>query len=230
VTPPLLRFRVVLAAAVVLPLAVACTPGDEGADVPTGCASTVRAASRAAEPDEQVDLLDTALLACSSYDTFREQVDRYPGIIGYDVDTFLELRCVRADDDRIRTTAACSAVVAPPTTPPPATVAELVFVGDTVDGRRVEIRPTAEIRFDGDVPAAVQQTVDIAVEDGCLGVLEQRNRWLDQIDDPTIGDAASVFAQHAQNVAAYIRCDPPPIDPSTPTPSPTPTSAPAETG
>lgn len=215
-TPPLLRTLAVVTAVLVLPLAVACTPGDEGADVPTGCASTVRAASRAAEPDEQVDLLDTALLACSSYDAFRDQVGRYPGIIGYDVDTFLELRCVRADDERIRTTAACSAVVAPPTTPPPATVAELLFVGDTVDGRRVEIRPSAAIEFEGDVPAAVQQTVDIAVEDGCLGVIQQRDRWLDQIDDPTIGDAASVFAQHAQNVAAYIRCAPAPIDAATP--------------
>ena len=214
-TPPLLRIRAALSAALVLTFAVACTPGDEGAEVPTGCASAVRAASRAAEPDEQVDLLDTALLACSSYDTFRDQVGRYPGIIGYDLDTVLELRCVRADDERIRTTAACSAVVAPPTTPPPATVAELVFVGDTVDGRRVEIRPTAEIPFEGDVPAAVQQTVDIAVEDGCLGVIQQRNSWLDRIDDPTIGDAASVFAQHAQNVAVYIRCDPPPIEPGT---------------
>ena len=219
-TPPLLRVRAALAAALVLPLAVACTPDDETADVPTGCGSTVRAASRAAEPDEQVELLDAALLACSSYDTFRDQVGRYPGIIGYDLDTFLELRCVRADDERIRTTAACTAVVGPPTTPPPATVAELLFVGDTIDGRRIEIRPTAQIQFEGEVPAAVQQTVDIAVEDGCLGVLEQRNRWLDQIDDPTIGDAASVFAQHAQNVAVYIRCDPPPIEVVVPTTAP----------
>jgi len=189
----------------------ACTP-DEEADAPTGCAARVRAAALATEPDRQVAMLDDALLACSSYDTFRTEIGRYPGVIGYDLDTFLELRCVRADDDRIRTTAACRAVVTAPTTPPPETVAELVFVGDTVDGRRIEIRPSGDIEFEGDIPAVVQQTVDIAVESGCPGVLQQRDLWLTRIGDPTIGDAASVFAQHAQNVAVYIRCDPDPIE------------------
>ncbi|MAT05585.1 MAG: hypothetical protein CL424_11140 [Acidimicrobiaceae bacterium] len=203
-----------LALALLAPLA-ACTPDDDASDGTTGCAERVRVASLAAEPDEQVRLLDEALLACNSYDGFRTQVGRYPGIIGYDVNTFLELRCERADDDRITNTAACRAVVAPPTTPPPDTEVELVFVGDTVDGRRVEIRPSADVPFEGDIPAVVQQTVDIAVESGCPGVLDQRDLWLAQIDDSPTGDVASVFAQHAQNVAVYIGCEPTPIDGST---------------
>ena len=211
-TRPTLRSRALLAVLLLAPLVAACTPDEEGADAPTGCAQAVRVASQAAEPDEQVDLLDTALLACSSYDAFRNAIGRYPGIIGYDVDTFLELRCVRSDDERVGTTAACRAVVAPPTTPPPATIATLVYVGDTVDGRQVELRPSDTVPFEGDVPAVVQQTVDIAVESGCPGVLQQRDLWLSRIGDPTIGDAASVFAQHAQNVAVYIGCEPPPID------------------
>lgn len=204
------RSIILVAATLLLPLA-ACTPNDDEADAPTGCAERVRVASRAVEPDEQVRLLDQALLACNSYETFRSQVGRYPGIIGYDVNTFLELRCDRSDDERLRTTAACRAVVAPPSTPPPDTSAELVFVGDTVDGRRIEIRPSAEVPFDGEIPTVVQQTVDIAVEAGCPGVLEQRNLWLERIGDPDIGDPASVFAQHAQNVAVYIGCEPEPI-------------------
>lgn len=205
------RILALVALPLLAPL-VACTP-DDASDASTGCAERVRVASRAVEPDEQVRLLDDALLACNSYEGFRAQVDRYPGIIGYDLDTFLELRCVRATDERIGTTAACRAVVAPPTTPPPDVDVELVFVGDTVDGRRIEIRPSGDVPFEGDIPAVVQQTVDIAVESGCLGVIEQRNIWLDRIDDTDIGDIASVFAQHAQNVAVYIGCEPDPIVP-----------------
>ena len=198
-------------AVVALPALAACTPDGDADDAPTGCAERVRIASRAIEPDDQVRLLDDALLACNSYDAFRSQVGRYPGIIGYDVETFLELRCVRSDDERIGTTAACRAVVAPPTTPPPSAEIELVFVGDTVDGRRIEIRPSADVPFEGDIPATVQQTVDIAVESGCPGVLEQRDIWLARIGEPDIGDIASVFARHAQNVAVYIGCEPDPI-------------------
>ena len=86
-----------------------------------------------------------------------------------------------------------------------------MFVGDTLDGRQVEIRPSESTRFDGDVPAVVQQTVDIAIESGCEGVIAQRDLWASRVDDPVIGDEASVYAQHAQNVADYIQCDVPPI-------------------
>ena len=205
------RFLALLAVPLLASI-TACTPGDES-DASTGCAERVRIASLASEPDDQVRLLDEALLACNSYAGFGAQVNQYPGIIGYDLDTFLELRCVNATDERIGATAACRSVVAPPTTPPPATEVELVFVGDTIDGRRVEIVPSADVPFEGEIPAVVQQTVDIAVESGCLGVLEQRNIWLDRVDDTDAGDIASVFAQHAQNVAVYIGCEPDPIGP-----------------
>jgi len=84
---------------------------------------------------------------------------------------------------------------------------ELVFVGDTLDGRQVEIRPSATIQFFGDVPAIVQQTVDIALESGCEGVIAQRDLWASRVADPLFGDEASVYAQHAQNVAVYIQCE-----------------------
>jgi len=189
----------------------ACTPPEEEAAPPTGCAALVREASQAVEPDDQVEMLDTALVACASYTTFANQVQRYPGIIGYDLDTYLLLRCQNADDERVRRSAACGGLVGPETTPPPVTAPELVFVGETLDGRTVEIRPSNVVEFAGDIPAVVQQTVDIAVESGCSGVLEQRDLWASRIDDPLIGDEASVFAQHAQNVAIYIQCDPAPV-------------------
>ncbi len=95
----------------------------------------------------------------------------------------------------------------PPTTPPSTTILELVFVGTTVDGRLVELRPTPEMPFIDDVPAEIQRTVDIAFADGCEGLRAQRDRWITAIDGSDAGDAASVFAQHAQNVATFTGCD-----------------------
>jgi len=191
---------------------VGCDPaGDDEQAAPTGCSASVAEASQAVEVDQQIDLLDDALIACRSYQSFTNELARYPGIIGYDVATFVSLRCERVTDPLIRTSPTCATVIAPPTTPPPTTLPDLVFVGDTLDGRTVEIRPGATIQFDGDVPAVVQQTVDIALESGCEGVIEQRDLWASRIDDSQFGDEASVYAQHAQNVALYIQCDPPPI-------------------
>ncbi len=191
---------------------VACDPpsGEQQA-APTGCAATVAEASKASEVDRQIDLLDTALVTCRSYQAFTSELARYPGIIGYDSATFVALRCARVTDELIRISPTCATVIAPPTTPPPTTLPELVFVGDTLDGRQVEIRPSSRIQFSGDVPAVVQQTVDIALESGCEGVIEQRDLWAGRVADPLLGDEASVYAQHAQNVAVYIQCDVPPL-------------------
>lgn len=165
----------------------------------------------AVEVDEQVALLDTALVTCRSYRSFTNELARHPGIIGYDTATFVSLRCARVDDELIRTSPTCATVIAPVTAPPRTTLPELIFVGDTLDGRQVELRPSATIRFVGEVPEVVQQTVDIALESGCDGVIVQRDLWASRVGDPLFGDEASVYAQHAQNVAAYIQCDSPPL-------------------
>ena len=65
----------------------------------------------------------------------------------------------------------------------------------------------------GEVPAVIQQTVDIAFESGCEGVIAQRDLWAARIDDSPAGDIASVYAQHAQNVANFIQCDTEPLEP-----------------
>ncbi len=195
-----------------LTVLASCDPPGSDEDAASGCAATVRDASFATEVAEQVRLLDTALITCRSYGALAAQLERYPGIIGYDTATFVSLRCSRIDDDTIRRAPTCANVIAPTTTAPPTTVPDIVFVGDTLDGRRIEIRPSATTRFEGDVPEVVQQTVDIAIEAGCDGVVEQRDLWAGRIDDPEIGDEASVYARHAQNVADYIQCDVEPLD------------------
>jgi len=190
--------------------AFAACGGDDDGEAALGCSESVDLAAAESEPDRQVDLLDDAVVACATFATLRSAVDQHPGIIGYELDTFVRLRCERTDEETLRDTPACATVVGPATTPPPVTVADVVFVGVTLDGRTVELRPSATVEFIGDVPAVVQQTVDIAIESGCLGVITQRDRWAEQVDDPVLGDAASVYAQHAQNVADYIQCGIPP--------------------
>jgi hypothetical protein len=185
-----------------------CSPKDETAE--SGCASTVHDASLASEVSDQVRLLDLAMVRCRSLQELTGEMGKYPGIVGYDLDTFVQLRCSRVSDESVRSSPACLSFTA--TTPPPATApAELVFVGETLDGRRIEIRPDADTVFVGSVPQVVQQTVDIAVESGCDGVIAQRDLWASRTNDPVIGDEASVYAHHAQNVANYIGCQSPPI-------------------
>ncbi len=192
--------------------ATACDqPGDD-ADATISCDAAVREASFASEVSEQVRLLDVALLTCRSARALTDELERYPGIVGYEPSSFVAIRCSRVDDDKIRRAPTCASVISPTTTAPPTTLPEIVFVGDTLDGRKVEIRPSATTEFEGEVPAVVQQTVDIAIESGCDGVIEQRDMWASRIDDPEIGDEASVYAQHAQNVADYIQCESNPIE------------------
>jgi hypothetical protein len=198
------RRQVAVLACALAASTVACTADDEPATA-TGCAATVREASLAVEVDEQVALLDDAFSRCVSAATLTAEMDRYPGIVGYSAPTFVALRCRTTTDQRLLTSAVCSSINAPATTVVAVTV-DVVFVAETLDGRRIEIRPDADTPFVGDVPESVQRTVDVAIEAGCAGVIEQRDLWAAQVADPVIADEASAYANHAQNVANYIGC------------------------
>ena len=186
----------------------ACSPEDETTE--SGCASTVHDASLAVEVSDQVRMLDLAMVRCRSFDELNSEMARYPGITGYDTRTFVELRCGRVIDESVRSSPACLAVTATTAVPTTAPV-DIVFVGETLDGRTIEIRPDADTVFVGEAPQVVQQTVDIAIEAGCDGVLAQRDLWASRANDPVIGDEASVYAHHAQNVADYIGCESTPV-------------------
>lgn len=205
----------VLAVALGVLTLAACAPADDGDPEASNCAGAVAEAAEAAEVADTVRLLDTALVVCRSFSSLSAQIDRHPGMIGYDAATFVELRCTKVDDEAIRTSPSCANVVSPASTVPVTTTPEIVFVGDTLDGRQIEIRPGPTVEFVGGVPAVVQQTVDIALEAGCDGVIAQRDEWVARIDDPETGDIASVYAQHAQNVAVYIGCAVEPVLTST---------------
>ncbi len=204
------RRCVALLTAVIVTVCGACSrddANDTGAGL-TGCAAAVAEASLAREIADQVALLDSAITSCSSYAALATELERYPGITGYSTETFLSLRCNRTVDDSVRSSATCTAVVVPTPTVPVPTEVELVFVGETLDGRTVEIRPDANTQFVGEVPAVIQQTVDIAFESKCEGVTAQRDLWASRVADPTLGDEASVYAKHAENVLVYIGCPP----------------------
>jgi hypothetical protein len=196
----------------VLAAAVAGCTADEEPAAATGCRATVRDASLAVEVDEQVALLDLAFSRCVSAGSLTAEMDRYPGIVGYSAATFVELRCGTAPDEAVRTSPVCASIAAPVTTVV-AVDTDIVFVAETLDGRRIEFRPDADTPFAGGVPEVIQRTVDIAIEAGCDGVIAQRDLWAARIDDPGIGGEASAYANHAQNVANYIGCVFEPIGP-----------------
>lgn len=182
----------------------ACSPADDEAQA--SCSEIVGRAAAAIEPADELRLLDQGLVTCGSYDVFATQLQQYPGALGYSVETFIDRRCGGAADEDIRTSPTCL-TANPPTTPPTTSVVELVFVGTTVDGRLIEMRPTPQMPFIDDVPAEIQRTVDIALADGCAGLQAQRDRWVAEVNGSAESDTASVFAQHAQNVAAFTGCD-----------------------
>jgi hypothetical protein len=170
------------------------------------CVRTIERASRTAEISDQIELLDSALLSCRSFTAYDAQLGRYPGIIGYDAMTFVSSRCAAlAADELVSESSVCSGVASPTST----TVAGLPtieYVGQTLDGREVTIGPD-DTEFVEGRPAAIVAIVDIAAEDGCAGVEGERDRWLAEATDPVTGDRASVYAQHAENVLAFIGCE-----------------------
>jgi hypothetical protein len=185
---------------------VACDADPEEQSGVDPCVTTIERASRAAEISDQIAFLDSALLSCRSFTAYDAQLGRYPGIIGYDGLTYVTTRCAAlADDELVRESSVCSAV-ASPTSSTIAGVPALEYVGQTMDGREVTIGPEDTEFVDGK-PAAIVAIVDIAAEDGCAGVEAERDRWLADVTDPIVGDQASVYARHAENVLAFIACD-----------------------
>jgi hypothetical protein len=169
------------------------------------CVRTMERASQAAEISDEIALLDSALLSCRSFTAYDAQLGRYPGIVGYDGFTYVTTRCAAlADDDLVNASSVCTDVASAPTTI--VGLPELEYVGQTLDGREVTIRPDDTEFVDGK-PAAIVAIVDIAAEDGCSGVEAERAYWLARTNDPIVGDQASVYARHAENVLAFIGCE-----------------------
>jgi hypothetical protein len=200
--------RSTAAALLLLFVTAACGTAGEGADRPT-CRGAVADAAESIEVADQIRLLDEALRWCGSYGAYLTELVEHPGLVGYSPETYIDLRCRTVTDPQLRGTPTCR-TAHPPTTPPVATLPDLVYAAATLDGRVIELRPSPAVPFTGDVPSVVQETVDIAVQANCPGVLAQRDLWAGRATDEAGtegGDIASVYAQHAIHVALWIGCE-----------------------
>jgi hypothetical protein len=185
----------------------ACAPESQQVAPTDPCRSTIDDASSAAEISRQVELLDRALIVCPSVETFAVNAQRHPTMLGVDIATYLRNRCSTAETESVRTSRICSSETIATTTLPPTDVPDVVYVGTTLDGRQVEIRPRAGRPFDEGTPSVIAEMPGIALLAGCDGIQEVFDEWSARIDDPVIGDEASVYAQQALDVLAYIQCD-----------------------
>jgi hypothetical protein len=203
------RLSLTAAAVLLVPLVVAgCEDGDDAAGRPT-CRGTVEQAAESIEVADQIRMLDEALRWCGSYDAYLFELTEHPGLVGYSPATYIELRCRAVTEPQLRGTPTCR-TAHPPTTPPADTRPDLVYAAATLDGRVIELRPSPAVPFTGDVPSVVQETVDIAIEANCPGVLAQRDVWADRAAAEAGtegGDIASAYAQHAIHVALWIGCE-----------------------
>jgi hypothetical protein len=196
--------RLVLAGLVMVGTACDTDPEQQSAGDP--CVRTMERASRAVEISDQIELLDSALMSCRSFTAYDAQLGRYPGIIGFEGLAYVMTRCAElAADELVSASAVCADVASQTPTTTIAGVPELEYVGQTMDGREVTI-DQGDTEFVDGKPAAIVAIVDIATEDGCAGVEDELAYWLARTNDPIIGDQASVYARHAENVLAFIGC------------------------
>lgn len=203
-----MRVVAIVVAGLMTAFATGSCASEPGTSAPSDpCRSTIDEAGEEAEISRQIELLDRALLICPSVETFAVHVQRHPTLLGWDVATYLGNRCSTVDDEAVRRSRICTADVVTTTTLPPTDVPDIVYVGTALDGREVEIRPRAGRPFDEGVPGVIARMADVAIREGCDGVRAVYDEWVVRVDDTLIGDEASVYAQHALDVLAFIQCD-----------------------
>lgn len=181
------------------------------------CVRRISEAAEAIDIDDQVRVLDEAMYVCRTLDEFAAGVAEHPGIMAVEPVVFLARRCVRSEIAAVRESPICdteavNALIAPDTAGTTGTAtadvaAEPVYLGETLDGRTVEIVPDADTPFVDGRPQVIVRMVDLAFSDGCDGLLDEREYWTGRAADPDVGDEASVYARHAISLMEFIDCD-----------------------
>ncbi len=173
------------------------------------CAALMDEMAIAREIDDQIVMLDTALVVCRSPELFAAAMSRHSSAIAVEPSEYVSTRCYDPPSDRVGQSRICRSVVTTTTsTTVPDDLETVTYTGRTLDGRDVEISSRDTLFAEGR-PATIVQIVDIGTEDGCDGVEREYERWLAFIADPEVGDEASVYAQHSLNVLGRLGCDPP---------------------
>jgi len=199
-------------------LMAGCAADDAGPITADPCARRIAEAADAIEVDDQVRLLDEAMYLCRSIGEFTAGVAGHPGIMAVEPVVFLARRCVRSDIAAVRESPICddsavAALLEPDTaglaagaTPAVADV-DPVYLGETLDGRTVEIVPDADTPFVDGRPQVIVRMVDLAFADGCDGLVDELEYWTTRAGDGEIGDEASVYARHAVSLMEFIGCE-----------------------
>ena len=191
-----------------LPWVVSCA-ADDATFVPLDpCERRVADAADAIEPDDQVALMDEAIFLCDDLTGIVTAVAEHPGLLGVDTVTFLGRRCARTEQAAVATSPVCTDPLVRAATTGPADDGEgpVGYLGLALDDTEVLIVPDADTPFIDGRPQAISAIVDLAVIEGCAALLAERNRWSARVGDDEAGQEASVYARHADDLAAYLGC------------------------
>jgi hypothetical protein len=194
-----------LAAVALIGVTGACATETDLDTGPDTCRSLVERASVTADINDVVAILEDAMLECGTIGRLDRELERFPSIVAVETAAFVDRRCTEADDVTIASSDICAEVTPIAAAGEATTTTAPSYVGRTLDGRDITIRPGPGTPFVGDTPAPVIQIVDVAAEDGCAEVEELRDWWTAQ-SEGTGGDVASVYAQHAVNVMSFLGC------------------------
>jgi hypothetical protein len=197
-------------------LLVGCAADDAGPVTADPCARRIAAAADAVEIDDQVLLLDESMYLCRSVGDFVGAVAEHPGIMAVEPVVFLARRCARSDIAAVRESPICddpavAALLETDSADPSSGVAaadvDPVYLGETLDGRTVEIVPDADTPFIDGRPQVIVRMVDLAFSDGCDGLVDELEYWTARREDDEVGDEASVYARHAVSLMEFIDCE-----------------------
>ncbi len=179
------------------------------------CSRRVGIAAAAIDIDDQVGLLDEAISICSDLESFALALDSHPGTIGVEPVVFAARRCSRSNLTSIRAAPICqdpavALLIGGGSSDSESTLNPagegLAYTGTNLADAQVTILPDADTPFEGERPVAIVRMVDLAFSDGCAGLEAEFDYWSTLVDDPGIGEEASVYARHALDLQAFIGC------------------------
>jgi hypothetical protein len=190
-------------------LVAACAQEQRGMIRVDPCRDSLDRAAVAREVNQQIALLDAALVICRDVSTFAEGLRLHPGAIAVAPTTFVQRRCENPPNQTVARSSICQAVV-PPTESTPSDNSVQVYVGRTLDGQTVELR-SDRIRFTEGRPWGIVEIVEISTRQGCAGLAGLYAQWIPLLELEDRGDESSVYAQHTLNVMQSLGCESPAV-------------------
>lgn len=202
------RWPLVVGALCLLTLNTACTREPVATVSVDRCRDLLDRAAIAREVSQQLTLLDAALVVCRDADTFSDGLRLHPGAIGVAPATFIQRRCESPPDQVVARSSICLSVAPEGPAPDGDNPQVQVYVGITLDGRRVELR-SDRVAFTDGRPAGIVEVVNVGTRRGCQGLEDLYRRWIPLVGLEDRGDELSVYAQHTLNLMASQGCEPP---------------------